>query len=141
VSNSASPAILGPVSEDNVQVVRSILAKWAKGDYSSIDWADPDIVFRGGDGVESQGLEVLTHRWREFLEAWDHFATSPERFIDLGDDHVLVLVRFEGRGRASGAPTTAFSGGQLFTLRAGKVLRLDLYTSFGEALEAAGLAT
>ena len=54
-------------------------------------------------------------------------------------DRVLVLVRFEGRDRASGTPATTFTGGQLFTLRAGKVVRLDLFTSTKEALEAAGL--
>jgi ketosteroid isomerase-like protein len=125
---------------ENVEMVRSILADWARGDYSSVDWADADIVFRGGDGSESRGLDELGHLWGEFLTAWDHFATTPERFIDAEGDRVLVLVRFEGRGRASGTPTTAFTGGQLFTLRGGKVVRLDLYTSTRDALEAAGLS-
>jgi hypothetical protein len=128
------------MSQENVELVRSIVDDWASGDYSSVDWADADIVFRGGDGKESHGLDELGRRWREFLTAWDRFATTPERFIDVGGDRVLVLVRFEGRGRASGTPTTAFTGGQLFTLRAGKVVRLDLYTSTKEALDAAGLS-
>ena len=126
------------MSEENVEVVRSILANWARGDYSSVDWADPDIAYRDAEGRESRGLDALARRWREFLTVWDHFATTPERFIDAGDDRVLVLVRFEGRGRASGTPTTAFSGGQLFTLREDRVVRLDLFTGTKEALEAAG---
>ena len=128
------------MSQENVEVVRSILADWAEGDYSSIEWADPDITFRGGDGRESRGLNALEQEWREFLSAWDHFATTPERFIDVGDDRVLVLIRFEGRGRASGAPATAFTGGQLFTLREGEVVRLELFSGTKEALEAAGLS-
>ena len=100
------------MSEENVEVVRSILAK-ARRARASME---------------------------EFLGAWDHFATEPERFIDVGDDRVLVLVRFQARGRASGTPTTAFSGGQLFTLRDGKVVRLVLFSNRTEALEAAGLS-
>ena len=127
------------MSQENVEVVRAILANWEEGDYSSIDWADPDIAFRAAEG-ETRGLDALGDQWRQFLTVWDHFATKPERFIDAGDDRVLVLVRFEGRGRASGAPVTSFTGGQLFTLREGKVVRLALYTDTKEALEAAGLS-
>lgn len=127
------------MSKENVEVVRSIVAAWAGGDYSSVDWADPDVVFCEPGGIEWHGLDALGQRWREFLSAWDHLATRPERFIDVGDARVLVLVRFEGRGRASGTPVTAFSGGQLFTLREGKVVRLALFTGTRDALEAAGL--
>jgi ketosteroid isomerase-like protein len=126
------------MSEENVELVRSILANWARGDYSSVDWADADIVFRDGEGRESRGLDELGRRWRDFLALWDQFRTRPERFIDAGEGRVLVLVRFAGRGRASGAPTTAFTGAQLFTLRGGKVVRLVLYSGTEEALEAAG---
>ena len=128
------------MSQGNMEVVQSILANWAGGDYSSADWADPDIVFRDAEGRESRGLDALGHRWREFLTVWDHFATKPERFIEVGGDRVLALVRFEGRGRASGTPLTAVTAGQLFTLREGKVVRLALYTDTKEAFEAAGLS-
>ena len=123
-----------------MEVVRSILSNWKRGDYSSVDWADPDIEFIAPlDGIETRGLDEMGRRWRAFLGAWEHFATTPERFIDVGDDRVLALVHFQGRGRTSGAPTTSFSGGQLFTLRDGKVVRLVLYSTRAEALEAAGL--
>jgi ketosteroid isomerase-like protein len=129
------------MSEENVEIVRSILANWKRGDYTSIEWAHPDIEFIAPlDTIETRGLDEMGHRWREFLGAWEHFATTPERFIDLGDDLVLALVRFQGRGRASGAPTTSYSGGQLFTLRNGKVVRLVLYSTREEALEAAGFS-
>jgi ketosteroid isomerase-like protein len=129
------------MSEENVEAVRSILANWARGDYSSVDWADSDIEFITPlDSTVTRGHDALKRRWREFLTAWDHFATEPERFVDVGDDRVLVLVRFESRGRASGTPTSGFTGGQLFTLREGKVVRLALYSNPVEAFEAAGLS-
>ena len=128
------------MSAENLEVVRSILANWARGDYSSVGWVHADIAFRGGDGRESRGLDAVARQWTEFLEVWDHLATIPERFIDVGDGRVLVLVRFEGRGRGSGTPTTAFTGGQLFTLRDGKVIHLVLYTDTRAALDAVGLS-
>jgi ketosteroid isomerase-like protein len=129
------------MSEKNVEIVRSILADWARGDFSSVDWADPEIEYiQPLEKVGTRGVDALDRRWRDFLGAWKYFATKPERFIDVGDDRVLVLVSFEAHGRASDAPTTGFSGGQLFTLREGKVVRLALYSTHAEALEAAGLS-
>ncbi len=128
------------MSKENVEFVRSILAAWEKGDFSSIDWADADIEYVEPLAVETRGIDEVQRRWRDFLGAWEHFVTTPERFIDVADDQVLVLVHFGGRGRASGAPTTGFSGGQLFTVQGGKVARLVLYATRDEALEAVGLS-
>ena len=123
-----------------MEIVRSIFADWARGDYASADWADPDIEFVGADAMESKGINGLSERWGEFLEAWDHFSTLAEEILDASDDRVLALVRFRGRGRGSGTPVTDFSGANLFTFRDGKVVRLVLYTDTQEALEAAGLS-
>lgn len=126
------------MSRENVEIVRAILANWASGDFSSTDWADPEIEFVAPFD-KARGVEALGQRWREFLLAWDHFVTTPERFIDAGGDRVLVLIRFEGHGRASGTPLLNFCGAQLFTLRDGKVVRLVLYENRHDALEAVGL--
>ena len=128
------------MSQENVEIVRSILARWERGDYSSVDWADPEIEYVAPDHPDvARGLGALGRRWREFLLAWDHLATVPERFVDARDDRVLVLVRFEGRGRVSGVPAADFFGAQLFTMRDAKVVRLAVYLDRKEALEAAGL--
>jgi ketosteroid isomerase-like protein len=128
------------MSEENVEVVRSISAHWARGDYASVDWADPDIELVGADGTVARGINELGKTWAEFLEAWDDFATVAEEIVDAGDDRVLVWVRFRGRGRGSGTPVADFSGAQVFTLREGKVVRLELFTNRAKALEAAGLS-
>jgi ketosteroid isomerase-like protein len=54
------------------------------------------------------------------------------------DDGVLTLVIARARGRASGV-TIEDRVAQLFTLRNGKIARMQSYSDREEALEAAGL--
>ena len=52
--------------------------------------------------------------------------------------HVLVTIRFRGRGRSSGAEVeTSFH--EVYTLRDGKVLRIHEYEDRADALAAVGL--
>jgi ketosteroid isomerase-like protein len=52
-------------------------------------------------------------------------------------DRVLVTVRFRARGRGSGIAVGARLY-DLFTLRKGKIVRMDQFSERSEALEAAG---
>lgn len=128
------------MSEENVEVVRSITTEWGQGNYSAAAWAHPDIELVGADGAVMRGINEVGKRWAEFLEAWDDFATLAEEILEAGDDRVLALVRFQGRGRGSGTPVADFSGAQLFTFRDGQVVRLELFSQRDAALEAAGLS-
>jgi ketosteroid isomerase-like protein len=130
------------MSEENVEIAREIYRGWERGDFSSTQWADPEIEFhlRGGpDEAVHHGVEAMRRAWREWLSAWNDFKTEPQKFFDLGDE-VLVLAEFHGRGKASGVPTETMSGGCLFSFRDGRVLRLTTFTDRAEALEAAGLS-
>jgi ketosteroid isomerase-like protein len=127
------------MSEENVELVRSIYAGWVNGDYAVVDWADTEIKFRFFDGREAVGVEAMGSLWRDFIATMDEFTNVPDRFLDAAEDRVLVLTRFGGRSKGGGIPITDLLGASLFTLREGKVVRLSLYTGQKEALEAAGL--
>jgi hypothetical protein len=127
------------MSQENVEVTQSIFAAWAQGDFSSADWADPEIAFRTiTEREESQGVAAMGERWGEWLRAFEHFSVHAEQYLDAGD-RVLVMTRFLGTGKGSDAPLDDFQGACLFTLRKGNVVRLALFTNRREALEAAGL--
>src|SRR5690242_14469165 len=90
------------MSSENLDLVRSIYAALDRGDYSSADWADPDIEFVIIDGPAPgswSGVAQMAQAWRDILSAWDGYRSETEEYRDLGGGHVLVLVRaVAGRG-------------------------------------------
>ena len=138
------------MSHENVEFVEGLLAGIAELDRQALlaalpeliaQVADPDIewveepqnvdgrIYRGHEGVQ-QSLE----RW---LDQWDEFGYEAERFVDCGDD-VLVVGREHGRGITSGAPVTSRHY-SVWTIRAGKIARYREFYDEHTALEAVGL--
>jgi ketosteroid isomerase-like protein len=70
-------------------------------------------------------------------QTWERFDQIPERFIDSGDE-VIVVVRVETKGRGSGIELSQRTAVH-FTFRNGKLLRGVGYTDVTSALEAVGL--
>ena len=133
------------MSQENVEVVRRIYERWLRSDASLFDALDPDIelnpdpaadwvgvndIYRGHDGVRSYLAQVY--------EAFDDYRPEVEELLDAGDK-VITLAIEHGRGRGSGATVEARHTAHVWTIRANKAIRLDLYLNREEALEAAGL--
>ena len=127
------------MSQENVEIVRSIYRAVERGDYSSSEWADPDIEFVAPHEERPlRGVEAMQRSWRDFLTAWKDFKAEPEEIIDAGEQ-VLVVEKVGVRGRGSGAPAEGLRSASLFTFRDGRVVRLVEYMDRAEALEAVGL--
>jgi ketosteroid isomerase-like protein len=88
---------------------------------------DPQ-VHRGHEGV----LASL----RESRSAFQGLDMVPEEFLSAGG-HVIVVFRFQGKGRGSGIPIDERLA-HLWTIRDGKVIRMAVYSGREEALRAAG---
>ena len=132
------------MSVENVEIVRSICAAWERGDFSSAEWAHPEIEYVIEDGPTPgrwMGLAGLKEGWRSWLNAFEDFRAEADEFRELEGERVLALVQFSGRGRASGLDVgqTASKGANLFHLRGGKVTRLVTYVDRERALKAIGL--
>jgi ketosteroid isomerase-like protein len=128
---------------ENLDLVRSIYADWERGDFSSADWADPDIEFAFADGPEPgrwTGRQEMAKRYGEWLAGWKDFQAEPERLIVVDSTRILVLVHNSGRGRRSGVEMEHRSVANLFEIEDGQVTRLVLYWDRNRALADLGLA-
>ena len=137
-----------PENLKNLELVYSILAKWERGDFRWIDWADPRIEYVIADDPGSQvewGVTAMARKWREFLTAWDDYRVEADEYRELDEERVLVALTAQGRGKASGLDIGATGARRrsatLFHLRAGKVTRLVPYFDRARALADVGLAT
>ena len=84
----------------NIDLVRSIRAAWERGDYGSVDWADPDIEFVIADGPAPgswTGVAGMAEGFRSLLNAWEAFHAEADEYRELDGERVLV------RGQLSGA--------------------------------------
>jgi ketosteroid isomerase-like protein len=129
------------MSEENVQLVRRVYEQWSRGDFSGGDAFHPDVEFEMVDwpGRDcSHGLEQMQEAWQASLRAWVDFRAEPMDFIENGPQ-VVVLTHVTARGKGSGAAVTADTA-TVWTIGAGKVVRLALHWNQAEAFQAAGLS-
>jgi ketosteroid isomerase-like protein len=130
----------------NLDLVRSIYAAWARGDYGSVEWANPEIEYVWTDGPSPgswTGVAGMIEFFRNWLSAWADFRVEAEEYRELDDERVLVLVRFSGRGKMSGLEVGQMrqQTANLFYIRDGEVTRLFNYWDRERALADLGLAS
>ena len=122
------------MSQENVEVVRQFLAV---GVEEAMVYADPGIVWNPAEESAGRGHDAVRESLERWKGEWDDYELRPEEFEHVGD-HVLVCVRLRGRGRGSGVEIDARFY-DLFTLRDGKIVRMDQFTDRSEALQAVGI--
>ena len=129
---------------ENVDLVRSIYSDWERGDYSSADWADPDIEFEMADGVSPGrwvGLAEMAVACRGILNAWQNLRSGEQEYRVLDGERVLVLEHRSGRGKISSIELADMQtqGATLWQMRDGKATRLVIYYDRNRALTDLGL--
>jgi ketosteroid isomerase-like protein len=126
----------------NLELVRSILADWERGDYSSAEWAHPDIeyVLDGGpDAGRTTGARAMARSYATFLSSWREWRLEVEEYRELDGERVLALIRGGGRGKTSGLKVE-YEGALLFHVRDAVVTEVVNYTHRQRALADLGLA-
>ena len=130
----------------NLELVQSIFAAWARGDYSSVEWADLELEYVIADGPAPGtwiGLGGLADWTGDFLSAWDDARVEADECRELDGDRVLMLVRYTGRGKRSGLEVgeVGAKGAWVFHVRDGKVTKLVRYWDRERALAELGLGS
>jgi ketosteroid isomerase-like protein len=130
------------MSQENVEVVRKTIEAFNSEGveaalphfYPEVEWLGPPEwlekhLYKGHDGI------------REIAAVWgenfDEFTLDLEEAIDAGDDHVVALVH--QRGLVKGVPIEGRIAYD-WEVRDGKGVRVQVYFSWEEALQAAGLS-
>jgi hypothetical protein len=130
------------MSQENVEIVRSIYTLPDGITGAASDRLALDVQFDFTSVYPDRRILRGAAEVREFRETgpWQgapiHF--EPERFLDVDDEHVLVLVHVSVIGKESGVPIEMDVAHE-FTIRHGLVVYFKVYADRDEALKAAGL--
>jgi len=130
---------------ENLDLVRSIVAAHARGDYSSSEWAHPDIEYSIVGGLFSgdwNGRAAMAHAARELFSTYKDHRSVIDEIRPLDSERVLVLSHVSGRGKKSGIELDATQTriASLWQVRDGKVIRHVVYMDREHALADLGLA-
>jgi ketosteroid isomerase-like protein len=131
------------MSQENVEVLRRGYESWNRGDRdAAFESLEPEFELQlpeGGMNVGSfQGREGASKLFEDYLEVFDFFHMEPEEFFEAGD-RIVVFVRTPARGKGSGVEVE-FRPAHVWTMRAGKAVRLEVFPERQNALEAVGLS-
>jgi ketosteroid isomerase-like protein len=123
------------MSKENVEIVLRFLSV---GVDEALADADPDIVWNPIEELPTQGHEAVRRSLAHWKAEWDNYEVRPEELVDMGDS-VVATVRLRGRGRGSGVEIEACFF-DVYTLRDGKIVRMDQFTERSDALAAVRLS-
>jgi uncharacterized protein len=125
------------MSQENVEIVRRAYEAFNRRDLPAIlDRIHPDVELQ--TTVETHHGHAGVEDWVERAdEVFDSLVMTVEETIDL-DDHVVAAVREQAGGKGSGIDIDQrFT--HVWTVQAGRVVRLQAFTERSAALKAVGL--
>lgn len=132
------------VSRENVVKTSDFIADYNRRDFEeAVRYFDPEIewvlpALQRSDSCH--GPEEIIRFWEGLDETFEELRLDPQEFVDAGD-RVAVRLRYYGRGKGSGAELETEMYHQVTTFRDGTMVRIEYFTSWPRALEAAGVET
>ena len=130
------------MSEENVEVVRTVIEAWNAGDMAAVaEHVHPDVVGWAPENWPESGpfvgLEAVMRQFQQMRDTWDVDTLKPiGDFVDAGD-RVAVRVIWHAAGRG---PETNLEMTDVFMVRTGKIFGIEACWDHAEALEHMGLS-
>ena len=132
------------MSEENVNILRHGYEAFNRGDIDAvtsimdpnIEWQEPDVEGMPGRGTHHGPEAVVNNVFGPAVESLDDFQAVAEEFLDAGE-RVIVLGRFQGRGKESGRTLDA-PFAHVWTLRDGKIVHYRNYPDTANFLQTIG---
>jgi ketosteroid isomerase-like protein len=135
------------MSRENVETVQRAVEAWNADDLGAfLAQLDADVEWNPaiqpgleGKATTYRGPDGAREIWgQDRGEAWERLTNRPHEFRDLGDS-VLALGHLELTARTTGIEFSQ-EVGEVFDLRAGKIVRIRDFLTHAEALAAVGLS-
>jgi ketosteroid isomerase-like protein len=132
------------MSQENVEIVRRIYEhRQTTGDFleesvsSALVW---DMSKFGGwpEQPVYEGIEEARRFLREWTAEFEDWTIEIEAIHDGGGDKVVGVLRQRARSKSSGLPVEMLLA-QVFTIRDGQEVRMEMYSDPAAALQAVGL--
>lgn len=131
------------MSKENIDIVRAFIAAYNRRDYeAAVESFDPEIEWVLPERQSSdscQGPNEVKRFWEGLDNTFEELRLDPQEFVVAGD-RVATRLRYYGRGRESGLKIETELYHQVATFRAGRMVRIQYFAGWSEALEAAGVA-
>ena len=131
---------------DNLERYRTAIDAWNRRDLVAVlEQTAPEFEFHTAQlfpGIEPvyRGREGMVEFWNAFIEEpWALLHVEIDDLTELADGRVLALLTFTGKGRESGEEVT-IQYAHLCTFKDDQVVRIDSFSDWDEAREAAGIA-
>ena len=130
------------MSEENIEIVRAIYRAWESGSprdsgllADEIEWVHDKQAVEPGT---RKGADAFSDAAETVTSTFEGARVEFERFIDAGEDQVLVIGMLRGVGQGSGVDVGRRQG-YLWTIRDGKAVRFQWFNDPAEAMAAAGV--
>jgi ketosteroid isomerase-like protein len=130
------------MSQENVDRVREFIAAYNRRDFeAAVDSFDPEIdfVLPAHQSADSgRGIDHVIRFFEGLDETFDDVKLLPQEFID-GGDRIATRLRHYAHGKGSGLVLDEELYHQVTTFRDGRIVRIEYFTDWDAALEAAEL--
>ena len=127
------------MSQENVDKARAFIDAYNRRDFdAAVESFDPDIdwVLPAHQSSDSgRGPDEVRRFWEGLDETFEELRLEPQEFVDDGDQ-VATRLRYYGRGKGSGIVVEGELYHQVVTFRNGRMVRIEYFTDWDQALEA-----
>jgi ketosteroid isomerase-like protein len=128
------------MSEDNVESVRAFLAAYNRRDFeAAVESFDPEIEWVLPERQSSdscRGPDEIKQFWEGLDAIFDELRLDPQEHVDAGD-RIATRLLYYLLGKGSGVEFEGELYHQVTTFRAGRIVRIEYFAQWPEALEAA----
>jgi ketosteroid isomerase-like protein len=132
------------VSRENVDKAREFIEAYNRRDFdAAVESFDPAIewVLPPRQSFDScRGPDEIKRFWEGIDETFTELRLEPQEFVDAGDK-VATRLRHHGRGKRSGVEINEELYHQVVTFQGGRMVRIEYFGAWSEALEAVGLSS